>query len=147
MALILGRLQARLADAAKYHQATGMPYCTITYAQSIDGSIATSAGDFLALSGPESLVMTHHLRANHDAILIGIETVFADDPMLTVRFVEWEHPQPIVLDTNLRFPTTARMLSHSKKPWLATGNNICPDRKALLEHTGVCILPMERNEK
>lgn len=147
MAVILRRMQTRIADAAEYHQATGMPYCTITYAQSIDGSIAASAGRLLALSGPESLVMTHNLRANHDAILIGIETVFADDPMLTVRLVGGEHPQPIVLDTNLRFPITARLLSHSKKPWLVTGDAVCPNRKVLMEQTGACIMPMPRNER
>ncbi|MEQ4482540.1 RibD family protein [Cohnella silvisoli] len=140
------RVKDRLANAASFHRTTGLPYCTITYAQSIDGSIAAGAGCALAISGMESLKMTHSLRANHDAILVGIETVLADDPLLTVRLVSGEHPQPVVLDTNLRFPEDARILSNPKRPWLMTGNNICQNRRANLEQSGARVYPLRKND-
>ena len=59
------------------------------------------------------------LRALHDGILVGIETVLADDPQLSVRLVEGPHPQPVVLDTRLRTPLEARLLKGGNgRPWL-----------------------------
>ncbi len=80
---------------------TDRPAITLSYAQSLDGSLTTRRGRPLALSGPESYQLTHHLRADHDAILVGIDTVLADDPRLTVRGVRGEAPQPVVLDSRL----------------------------------------------
>ncbi len=64
----------------------------------------------LALSSEPSLRLTHQLRTVHDAILVGIGTVLADNPRLTVRLASGPDPQPIVLDTTLRFPPTANLL-------------------------------------
>lgn len=97
------------------------PLVTLTYAQSLDGSIALEAGQQLLLSGPESQLLTHRLRRWHDGILVGIGTVLADNPQLTVRLVEGNNPRPIVVDTRLRFPLQARMLANAVKPWIATG--------------------------
>lgn len=143
--MILSRVQARLSGAAAFHQSTGMPFCTITYAQGLDGSIGASAGGSLSISGKESLTMTHHLRARHDAILVGVDTVLSDDPQLTVRLVEGTHPQPIVLDTNLRFPVHARMLANPKKPWVVTGDQINVEAKAALEQKGARVLHVCKN--
>ena len=64
------------------------PLVTLSYAQSLDGSIAARKGVRSQISGPESAQITHHIRANHDAILIGIGTLLAGDPQLAVRMVE-----------------------------------------------------------
>jgi 3,4-dihydroxy 2-butanone 4-phosphate synthase/GTP cyclohydrolase II len=82
---------------------------TLSYAQSLDGSIAARAGQPLALSGQESLAFTHRLRARHDAILVGIGTVLADDPRLNVRLAEGRDPRPVVVDSLLRTPPAARL--------------------------------------
>ncbi len=105
------------------------PHVTLTYAQSLDGSIAPARGKGLAISGPEALRMTHQLRAEHDAILVGIGTVLADDPQLTVRYVTGENPQPIVVDSHLRFPVHARLLGNSRKPWIITTPDNLPASK------------------
>lgn len=97
------------------------PLVTLTYAQSLDGSIALEPGKPLLLSGPESQLLTHRLRRWHDGILVGIGTVLADNPQLTVRLVEGNNPRPIVVDTRLRFPLQAKMLANAVKPWIATG--------------------------
>ena len=95
------------------------PFVTVSYAQSIDGSIATRRRRPLPISGPGAMRMTHGLRALHDGILVGIETVLADDPQLSVRLVEGPHPQPVVLDTRLRTPLEARLLKGGNgRPWL-----------------------------
>ena len=97
------------------------PFVTLSYAQSLDGSIAIHSGEPLALSGTESLKLTHHLRSMHDGILVGIGTVLSDDPQLTVRHWSGENPQPIVLDSQLRIPKTARLCQlEDKRCWVLT---------------------------
>lgn len=83
---------------------------TLSYAQGRDGSIARKRGEPAAISGPESLEMTHRLRAAHDAIMVGIGTVLSDDPQLTVRLAPGRSPRPVVLDGQLRTPLKARLL-------------------------------------
>ena len=100
------------------------PFITVSYAQSVDGSIATRSRQPIGLSGPESAVLTHRIRACSDAILIGIGTLLADDPQLDVRFVEGDSPQPIVLDTHLRTPLDARLVKRQDtRPWIINAEN------------------------
>jgi 3,4-dihydroxy 2-butanone 4-phosphate synthase/GTP cyclohydrolase II len=87
------------------------PLVTLAWAQSIDGSLALEQGRGVLLSGPGSLALTHAVRAAHDAILVGIETVLADDPQLSVRHWPGRSPAPIVLDSRLRTPPEARLLA------------------------------------
>jgi 3,4-dihydroxy 2-butanone 4-phosphate synthase/GTP cyclohydrolase II len=102
-------------SSARLHVA-GHLLVTLSYAQSLDGSIARERGKPLSLSGPESMRLTHQLRAAHDAILVGIGTVQADDPQLTVRLVEGESPTPIILDSKLEISPKARLFQNPKKP-------------------------------
>ncbi|HEY2899757.1 MAG TPA: dihydrofolate reductase family protein [Polyangia bacterium] len=83
----------------------------MSWAQSIDGSIALEPGQRCSLSGGESLTLTHALRASHDAILVGIDTLLADDPELGVRHWSGPWPSPVILDSRLRTPPTARLLA------------------------------------
>ena len=108
-----------LAELAGSHRNPDRPFVSLSYAQSLDGSLAARPGVPLLLSGPESSALTHRLRAAHDAVLVGIGTVLADDPRLTVRGVPGESPQPVVLDSRLRFPLDRRLLAHPHPPWVA----------------------------
>lgn len=102
-------------------QSTRRPFVTLSYAQSWGGSITTVQGQPVALSGTDSTRLTHQLRSLHDGILVGIETVLSDDPQLTVRHWHGQNPQPIVLDTSLRMPTSARLCHHpDKQCWVLT---------------------------
>lgn len=112
-------IEQLLSHAKEHTRLTGRPLVTLSYAQSLDGSLALSRGAPLAISSPETQRLTHQLRAQHDAILVGIGTALADDPRLNVRLVEGADPQPVVLDSRLRIPLAARLLSGVRKPWIA----------------------------
>lgn len=132
-----------LANAATYCQTHGRPLVTLTYAQSLDGSLAVRRGQPLALSGPESLNLTHRLRATHDAILVGIGTVLADDPRLTVRLAEGNHPQPIVLDSALRIPLQSKLVAEPVHPlWIATTPAASEERRTALLACGVRLIDL-----
>jgi GTP cyclohydrolase II len=137
----LQRLESLATRAAAYHRRTGRPFVTLTYAQSLDGSIAADPGQPLSLSGPQSLLLTHYLRAAHDAILVGIGTVLADNPLLNVRLVEGKNPQPVIVDSQLRFPLEANLLRrHPLSPWIATSEQADHGRQQRLEAAGARIL-------
>ncbi|GJJ70918.1 2,5-diamino-6-(ribosylamino)-4(3H)-pyrimidinone 5'-phosphate reductase [Entomortierella parvispora] len=106
------------------------PHVTLTFAQSLDGKIAGANGRQLILSGEESMKATHILRSRHDAILVGIGTILNDDPRLTVRLENEDygpirHPQPVILDSALRFPTTSKLLwpDSPTRPWIMTSSS------------------------
>lgn len=117
------------------------PLVTMSYAQSLDGSLAARRGQPLALSGPASMRLTHALRAAHPAILVGVGTVLADNPRLTVRHVSGEHPQPVIVDSLLRIPLHAALLtSPARPPWIAVTNLADAGRCAALEAAGARLL-------
>lgn len=126
------------------------PFVTLSYAQSLDGSSAAAGNRPLAISCGSSRRFTHRLRAAHDAILVGIGTVLADDPRLTVRDVDGDDPQPIVVDSRLRFPLDAALLSHpTRKVWIATTPLANPARIRKLEALGaqVFVVPTDASER
>ena len=100
------------------------PFVTLCYAQSLDGSLTNRAGEKLQLSGAAATQLTHQMRSLHDGILVGIGTVLADDPQLTVRQWTGQSPQPIVLDSQLRMPASARLCAPSgKRCWVLTSQS------------------------
>jgi GTP cyclohydrolase II len=118
-----------------------LPSTTLAYAQSLDGSIADRPGAALQISNAQSLAMTHRLRARHDAVLVGINTVLADDPRLTVRLVPGKNPRPVVLDGALRFPPHARLLRDPcVPPLIFTGSLACPRAESHLRAAGATVV-------
>jgi riboflavin-specific deaminase-like protein len=102
----------------------------------------------LRLSGQESLAVTHYLRAWHQAILVGIRTVLADNPNLSVRLIPGESPQPVVLDSKLRIPTNSNLLnSGTRRPWIATTETATIARQRHLEIRGAEILRFPRTDR
>jgi diaminohydroxyphosphoribosylaminopyrimidine deaminase / 5-amino-6-(5-phosphoribosylamino)uracil reductase len=79
--------------------------------QSIDARIATTSGHSHYINGPEGLAHLHRLRALVDAVVVGVGTVLADDPQLTVRRVAGPSPARVVIDPNGRLTRTARLLA------------------------------------
>jgi 3,4-dihydroxy 2-butanone 4-phosphate synthase/GTP cyclohydrolase II len=77
--------------------------------------------------------------------LVGIGTLLADNPRLTVRLVEGASPQPIIVDSHLRTPLNAQILSHPKAPWIATLDTETPAAHALRER-GAHLIKLPANE-
>ncbi|MBN2500391.1 MAG: RibD family protein [Anaerolineales bacterium] len=137
-------LASEIVERANEHfLCSQKPLVTLTYAQSLDGSITAWRGIPLAISGAESYVLTHGLRGVHDCILVGIGTVLADNPRLTCRKENGRDPQPVVLDSQLRFPLDAAMLDNTLKPWIFTTDHIDQEKRKLLEDMGARVIPLE----
>ena len=87
------------------------PTVTLKLATSLDGRIATASGESKWITGEAARLEGHRLRAAHDAILVGIETVLADDPELTARLPGRDVDQPlrVIMDSRLRTPPSAKL--------------------------------------
>jgi 2,5-diamino-6-(ribosylamino)-4(3H)-pyrimidinone 5'-phosphate reductase len=124
------------------------PHVTLTYASSLDSMLSLAPGTQTLLSGPESKAMTHYLRCRHDAILVGVGTVLADDPGLNCRLegvggyggVGLEgQPRPIVIDPIARWKVTkdSRILKtaregRGKAPWIVVSPGASIDTETLV---------------
>lgn len=96
------------------------PFITLKAAISMDGKIAARTGDSKWITGKRARRYAHHLRAEHGAVLVGINTVLKDDPQLTARLHGVQHqPLRIVLDTRLRIPETAQILQSNAPTLIA----------------------------
>lgn len=82
---------------------------TLSAAMTLDGKIATAAGDS-AVSSREDLKRVHKLRAAADAVVVGISTVLADDPLLTVRLARGKNPARVIVDSKGRIPLSSKLL-------------------------------------
>ena len=92
----------------------GLPEVTLKAAVSADGRLATATGQSKWITSEAARADGHRLRATHDAVMVGVETVIADDPGLTTRLARRRSADdavPVVLDTRLRIPSDARVLS------------------------------------
>lgn len=137
------RLPHLSAECLRRHQ---RPLVTVSYAQSVDGSIASRKRAPLQLSGHQSMILTHRIRAACDAIVIGINTLMVDNPLLTVRLVEGPNPQPIVLDSHLRTPPHARLLERTDRGcWLACTGDPDPGRVDAVESRGAEVIRCQRD--
>ncbi|MBW2444176.1 MAG: RibD family protein [Deltaproteobacteria bacterium] len=127
--------------ARHFRLENGRPFVTVTYAQSLDGSIATVNRQQMQLSGEESMHLTHRLRALNRSILVGIGTVLADNPSLTTRLVVGDSPQPIILDTNLRTPPNAKLVTRQDlSTWIVNGNVATNGRYRRLQQKGATLI-------
>lgn len=101
------------------------PYTILNSAMTLDGKIATRTGSS-EISGHEDLVRVHELRREMDAIMVGINTVLADDPRLTVHKIQstqLDNPLRIVVDSNARTPLDSRILNSDAPTLIAVAES------------------------
>jgi len=113
-----GELAARsrlMIQPFRKHARTGRPWVLFKSAMTLDGKVATRAGDSKWISGDASRHLAHHWRAECDAVVVGIGTALADDPLLTAR-VEGVHRQPrrVVFDSLARLPVDSRLVRDAR---------------------------------
>lgn len=127
---------------------TALPFVTLKFAISLDGRIATKTGDSQWISSSDSLQFAHQLRVEHDAIMVGIGTVLADNPRLNVRLVEGRDPLRVIVDGRLQIPASANVLIEgaAKNTLIATTDAADEGRLAEIKNLGAEVLRF-RNEQ
>ncbi|MEW6668027.1 MAG: bifunctional diaminohydroxyphosphoribosylaminopyrimidine deaminase/5-amino-6-(5-phosphoribosylamino)uracil reductase RibD [Thermodesulfobacteriota bacterium] len=135
---------------AKY-AATGRPFVAGKAALTLDGWTATCAGQSRWITGEKSRRFVHRLRAQMDAVMVGVGTVLADDPSLTTRLGAGRGKDPvrIIVDTHLRTPPGARVVAagDSDSPtWIAVGRGVPSAKLKRYERQGVMPLVCPERE-
>jgi diaminohydroxyphosphoribosylaminopyrimidine deaminase / 5-amino-6-(5-phosphoribosylamino)uracil reductase len=112
----------QLNEAYFHHRRTGRPFVTLKTAMTLDGKIAAATGDSRWITGESSRTYVHELRHRHNAILVGVGTVLADNPRLTARLEPGgNHPIRVIVDSRLRTPLDAAVADVSEAPtWIFT---------------------------
>ena len=123
-----------LNEAFIKHITTGLPFVTLKSALTLDGKTSTHSGHSKWITSEDSRKLTHKLRAETDAVMVGVGTVIADDPLLTVRLYRKtsKNPLRIILDTSLRIPLACRALKPDLAPKtiIATSSKMAASKKA-----------------
>src|SRR5438093_139561 len=140
----MGHLLDDLPDPRRIEETTmpvGRPLVTVHYAQTIDGRIASRTGDSRYVSGDGSLRLAHELRAAHDAVLVGVGTVPGDHPQLTVRLAPGGSPVRVIVDSLLRIPLDANVLTtKGARTIVATTSLASEERAAAIRALGAEVL-------
>lgn len=124
----LERQAADMNEAYAHRMRSGLPFVDLKAAMTLDGKIATAAGESQWITGAAARRHAHRLRGRADAIAVGLRTIVKDDPQLTVRTGQPVARQPlrVVLDSRLAIPLGARVLS----PRLMTGTVVATTARA-----------------
>jgi diaminohydroxyphosphoribosylaminopyrimidine deaminase/5-amino-6-(5-phosphoribosylamino)uracil reductase len=121
---------------------TRLPFVTLKTASTLDGKIASRTNDSRWVTGPVAREQVHTLRHQHEAIMVGIGTVLADDPLLNTRAsVPAVDPVRIIVDSSLRLPLEARVVTdRSIRTIVLTSGQAAADRRTALEAAGVEVI-------
>lgn len=120
-----------------------MAQVTLKLATSLDGRIATGSGESRWITGEAAREQVHRLRAEHDAVLVGVETALADDPELTVRLAGYNGRQParVVLDSRQRLRSECKLVATARE--IATYVVATTPPEPRLVDAGVHVLQVE----
>ena len=119
---------------------TGLPWVTLKAMLTLDGRMASDTGESRGLGGEAEQRLCHRLRAENDAILVGIGTVLTDDPLLTVRLARGRTPLRTVVDSTLRTPPDSKLVaSATEGPVVVATVSKDRERAAALESRGVAV--------
>ena len=129
-----------------YYITTGMPYVAMKYAMTLDGKIASCTGDSKWVTGETARRHVHELRKQYSAILAGIGTVLADDPMLNCRIEEGVDPVRVVCDSSLRIPLSSQLVKTAGDiPVIVAYAKENPEKEKALLQAGVELISAGRD--
>ena len=133
--------RALIKPWAKYIT-TGTAFLALKLAVSLDGRIATRTGASRWITCPEARARVQTLRSTHDAVMVGINTVIADDPRLTVRDVPGRSPVRVVIDSKLRIPTNSQLVTTARETPTCVITTLDASRAVAeaLEESGVAVI-------
>jgi diaminohydroxyphosphoribosylaminopyrimidine deaminase/5-amino-6-(5-phosphoribosylamino)uracil reductase len=142
---------ARAQDHFLVHILLRRPFVTLKNAVSLDGKSATSTGESQWITGEAARRRVHEMRADHAAVLAGVDTLLADDALLNVRLPDYEGRQParIILDSRGRLAQHSHRLrilnerSEGGAVFVATTSAITTENRKILEDKGVHLLTVE----
>lgn len=142
---ILDAEARKLNEAYIKHITTGLPFVTLKIAQTLDGKIATARGESKWITGEKAREEAHRLRDINDAILVGINTVLKDNPSLTTRIPRGRDPIRVVVDSTLRIPLNAKVLTQksSAKTIVATLASAPKNKIIKLQQAGVEVITVK----
>ncbi|MFN0158862.1 MAG: bifunctional diaminohydroxyphosphoribosylaminopyrimidine deaminase/5-amino-6-(5-phosphoribosylamino)uracil reductase RibD [Bacteroidota bacterium] len=127
------------------------PYIHMKVAQTLDGKIAPHKGKRVWISSSASRTLVHHWRATHDAVLVGVGTIIADDPILDARLVRGRNPHAVILDGNFSIPISARVFKIAgRNVFVCVKGNVLKKQKAKaarLERRGVVFIPIANQKQ
>lgn len=112
----VGVLEKECSELNKFYfksLAQKRPYITLKIAMTLDGKIADVKRDSKWITSVDSRCLVHELRAYHDVVLVGKNTILKDNPELTVRLVEGRNPQRVIIDPNLKIPIKSNLFNHN----------------------------------
>ena len=113
---------------------------------SLDGKTATVTGESKWITGEEARADVHQYRHTHDAILVGVNTVIADNPHLTTRILTGQNPIRVILDTHLRTPPSSHVITDGLAPtWIIVGKDVNPEKIASYESENIAIFQIKRS--
>ena len=127
------------------HVVSGLPFVILKCASTIDGKIASATGDSKWIGSVEQRKMAHRLRKKVDAVIVGINTVLADDPGLDVRLVGGtvRQPVPVIMDSKLSISPEAKVLSTHPRSIIATTGTAGSVKERRLRELGAEIVRLE----
>ncbi|HSC86496.1 MAG TPA: bifunctional diaminohydroxyphosphoribosylaminopyrimidine deaminase/5-amino-6-(5-phosphoribosylamino)uracil reductase RibD [Polyangiaceae bacterium] len=138
----LEREAKELIEAWTKFITTGQAFLSLKLALSLDGRIASRTGISKWITGGESRAFSHELRARHDAVMVGINTVLTDDPRLTVRATLGRDPIRVIVDSKLRLPLDRKLVKTASETstCVLTTSEADPRHVEALQQLGVSVI-------
>lgn len=141
---VLSAEAARLNEVFIKYITTHTPFVVLKAGLSLDGKISTRLGESKWITGKESRYQARKLRGLYDAVLVGVNTVIADDPLLTPRIPGKRNPLRVILDSRARTPRTAQLLRQPGNSLIAVTADAARDKIAEIEDAGAQVLVLSK---
>ena len=133
----------KLNEAYSKYMKTKKPFVILKLAMSLDGKIATSTGDSKYITGTEARRYVHQLRNDVDAVMVGINTIIRDNPLLDSRLVKGKNPIKVIVDSGLKMPERANALKEPSKVIIATTSKAQRGKVDKLQHKGIRVMVLK----